>query len=41
MTLAAAGTLIAAPMAGITDFATSATDLATKIGIELPLKSTL
>jgi internalin A len=36
--LATAGTLIATPIAGMTDFANNAIDLATKIGIELPLK---
>jgi hypothetical protein len=35
--LATAGTLIATPIAGMTDFAGKAIDLATKIGIELPM----
>jgi internalin A len=36
--LATAGSLIATPIAGMTDFANNAIDLATKIGIELPIK---
>ncbi len=38
LALATAGTLIATPIAGITNFANTAIDLATKVGIELPLK---
>jgi hypothetical protein len=34
--LATAGSLIAAPIAGMTDFVNNVTDLATKVGIELP-----
>jgi internalin A len=37
LALATAGTLIAAPIAGMTDFANTAIDLAGKIGIELPI----
>ena len=37
--LATAGSLMAAPIAGMTDFVNNVTDLATKIGIELPFKA--
>jgi internalin A len=38
LALATAGSLMAAPIAGMTDFVNNATDLADKIGIELPIK---
>ncbi len=37
--LATAGSLIAAPIVGMTDFVNNVTDLATKVGIELPFNA--
>jgi internalin A len=39
LALATAGSLVAAPIAGMTDFANNAIDLGSKLGIELPLGS--